>query len=59
MDYVKFKPTEPLVINYDNIFMIPANEEGIMQFDEKLPRLSEDVLIKALEEICKDGSNNI
>ena len=59
MDYIKFNPTEPLVINYDNIFMIPVNEEGIIHLDETLPRLSEEELIKALEELCKDGSNNI
>lgn len=37
---IKYKPTEPLLLNYDNIFMMPITEDGTIQFDETLPRLS-------------------
>ena len=51
---IKYKPTEPLVLNYDNIFMIPVTEDGNIQFDETLPRLSKEDIIKALEESFKN-----
>ena len=26
---MKFEPTEPLVLNYDNLWILPANEEKL------------------------------
>lgn len=29
MKYEKFEPTEPLVLNYDSLWMVPANKEEL------------------------------
>lgn len=32
---MKFEPTEPLVLNYDNLWVLPANEEELKKICDK------------------------